>query len=54
MYLMLGLTIFSLKWIVKDFPGRSVVLLITKPFTASISMWRMEMRKIEKYFHCTE
>ena len=50
MYLMLGLTIFSLKWIVNDFPGlRSVVLLITQAFTASISMWRMAMRKIEKY-----
>ena len=55
MYLMLGLTIFSLKWIVNDFPGlRSVVLLITQAFTASISMWRMAMRKIEKYFQCTE
>ena len=52
---MFGLTIFSLKWIVNDFPGlRSVVLLITQAFTASISMWRMAMRKIEKYFQCTE
>ena len=53
-YLMLGLTIFTLKWIVNDFPGRSVVLLITQAFAASISMWRMAMRKIEKYFQCTE
>ena len=32
-----------------NIPGRSVVLLITQAFTASISMWR-----IEKYFQCTE
>ena len=48
MYLMLGLTIFTLKWIVNDFPGRSVVLLITQAFATSISMWRMAMGKIEK------